>query len=60
MQRGNLPDEFQHAVLAMTPARSLGEPRDVGAMAAAFLFSDLSEWITGQVLCVDGGILMRA
>ena len=46
-------------MLAMTPARSLGEPRDVGAMAA-FLFSDLSEWITGQVLCVDGGMLMRA
>jgi NAD(P)-dependent dehydrogenase (short-subunit alcohol dehydrogenase family) len=59
MQRGNLPDEFRHAVLAMTPARSLGEPRDVGAMAA-FLFSDLSEWITGQVLCVDGRMLMRA
>ncbi len=57
--RGNLPEEFREAVLAMTPARRLGEPRDVGAMAA-FLFSDLSEWITGQVICVDGGMLMRA
>jgi NAD(P)-dependent dehydrogenase (short-subunit alcohol dehydrogenase family) len=56
---GNLPEEFRDIVLAMAPAPRLGKPADVGAMAA-FLFSDLSEWITGQVLCVDGGMLMRA
>jgi NAD(P)-dependent dehydrogenase (short-subunit alcohol dehydrogenase family) len=57
--RGNLNDEFRDAILAMTPAPRLGTPADVAA-TAAFLFSDLSEWITGQVLCVDGGMTMRA
>jgi NAD(P)-dependent dehydrogenase (short-subunit alcohol dehydrogenase family) len=31
-----------------------GHPRDI-ARAALFLVSDLSEWITGQALTVDGG-----
>lgn len=56
---GNLPEEFRDIVLAMAPAPRLGMPSDVAAMAA-FLFSDLSEWVTGQVLCIDGGMLMRA
>lgn len=54
----NLPEEFRDAILAITPSRRLGSPSDVAAMAA-FLFSDLSEWITGQVICVDGGMTMR-
>lgn len=57
--KGNLPEEFRDLALAMAPAPRLGVPADVGAMAA-FLFSDLSEWVTGQVMCVDGGMLMRA
>ncbi|PSU50908.1 short-chain dehydrogenase [Photobacterium frigidiphilum] len=32
----------------------LGKPEDV-AHAAAFLASDLSRWVTGTTLCVDGG-----
>ncbi len=32
----------------------IGEPRDI-AMAAAFLLSDASKWITGTTLVVDGG-----
>lgn len=32
----------------------LGRPEDV-AYAAAFLSSDLSKWITGTTLFVDGG-----
>lgn len=39
------------------PARSLdrlGQPEDI-AYAAAYLISDESAWITGQVLTVDGG-----
>lgn len=35
----------------------LGAPRDVAAMVA-FLASDLSSYITGQVLVVDGGMVM--
>lgn len=37
----------------------LGRPEDV-AGAAVFLASDRSAFITGQVLCVDGGVLAHA
>ena len=42
---------------ALTPLGRVGEPRNV-ADAAIFLASDESEFITGQVLNVDGGVLM--
>jgi len=32
----------------------VGEVEDIAEMAA-FLFSDKSSWITGQILHVDGG-----
>ena len=35
--------------------RRLGKPEDIAA-AAAFLTSDEANWITGQILSVDGGI----
>jgi NAD(P)-dependent dehydrogenase (short-subunit alcohol dehydrogenase family) len=54
----NLPEEYRDAIAASTPAARHGKPADIGA-AMAFLFSDLSSWITGQVLCVDGGATMR-
>ena len=39
---------------ARTPMGRIGEPGDV-ALAATFLLSDLSQYITGTVLPVDGG-----
>jgi NAD(P)-dependent dehydrogenase (short-subunit alcohol dehydrogenase family) len=39
------------------PMRRLGEPTDI-ANAALFLASDLSSWITGHTLVVDGGMLL--
>jgi 3-oxoacyl-[acyl-carrier protein] reductase len=39
------------------PLRRTGTPEDV-ANACAFLASDLSSYITGQVITVDGGMLM--
>jgi NAD(P)-dependent dehydrogenase (short-subunit alcohol dehydrogenase family) len=33
-----------------------GKPRDIGAMTA-FLASDEAEWITGQVIPVNGGVI---
>ena len=42
---------------AQIPLRRTGKPADV-ANACLFLASDMSDYITGQVLTVDGGMLM--
>ena len=42
---------------ATMPMGRLGEPSDI-AHAALFLASDLSSWITGQTIVVDGGALL--
>jgi NAD(P)-dependent dehydrogenase (short-subunit alcohol dehydrogenase family) len=42
------------AVASRWPMRRLGEPQDI-AGAALYLASDLSSWVTGTVLTVDGG-----
>jgi NAD(P)-dependent dehydrogenase (short-subunit alcohol dehydrogenase family) len=44
-------------VAADYPMARLGTPEDIGA-TVAFLASDDSDWITGQVLNVDGGLLV--
>ncbi|GAA1962752.1 SDR family NAD(P)-dependent oxidoreductase [Kitasatospora viridis] len=54
----NLPEEFRDMILTGTPSPRHGKPEDIGA-TVAFLLSDLSEWVNGQVLCVDGGTSMR-
>ena len=43
------------AMLAAIPLGRLGEVEDVSA-AIQFLLSDAAGFITGQVLCVDGGV----
>ena len=45
------------AYLASIPMKKLGTPEDV-AKAAAFLAGDMSDYITGEVIRVDGGIAM--
>jgi 3-oxoacyl-[acyl-carrier protein] reductase len=52
-----LSDEAKAALSSQIPLGRLGEPRDV-AGAVAFLASDLAAYITGQVLVVDGGMVM--
>ncbi len=48
----------EEAMAKRIPLRRLGEPDDIGR-AALFLATDLSSWITGHTLVVDGGALVR-
>lgn len=52
-----LPQAVKDAAMAVIPMKKLGTPSDV-AKAVAFLASDAAGYITGQVLCVDGGMAM--
>jgi 3-oxoacyl-[acyl-carrier protein] reductase len=52
-----LPDMVKDAALQVIPVRKFGTPEDV-ARAVAFLTGDDTGYITGQVLCVDGGMAM--
>ncbi len=48
-------EEARRAVCAETPLGRLGEPNDVAAAVLFFALEDAS-FITGQTLCVDGGM----
>jgi 3-oxoacyl-[acyl-carrier protein] reductase len=52
-----LPDMVKDAALQVIPVKKFGTPEDV-ARAVAFLADDQTGYITGQVLCVDGGMAM--
>jgi len=50
-----LPQQAKDMAMAQIPMERFGEPQDI-AKAVAFLASDASSYITGQVLSVDGGM----
>ncbi|PKL49789.1 MAG: 3-oxoacyl-ACP reductase [Candidatus Riflebacteria bacterium HGW-Riflebacteria-2] len=52
-----LPEKVKEQMLAQIPMNTFGNPRDV-ANAVVFLASDKASYITGQVLTVDGGMVM--
>ncbi len=52
-----LNEKQKEAITSQIPLKRLGTPEDV-AKVAAFLASEDSDYITGQVLSVDGGMVM--
>jgi 3-oxoacyl-[acyl-carrier protein] reductase len=52
-----LPDDIKVKMLSAIPLSRLGEPADVAALCL-FLASEESSYITGQVVVVDGGMVM--
>lgn len=52
-----LPDAVKDAAKGVIPMKRFGKPEEI-ARAVAFLASDDAGYITGQVLCVDGGMAM--
>jgi len=55
-QRPDSPgsEEARARILSRTPLRRLGEPAEV-AEVVAFLTSDASSYLTGEIVYVDGG-----
>ena len=51
-----LPESVQAGILAQIPLGRMGKPRDIARMVA-FLAHPESDYITGQVFNVDGGML---
>ena len=52
-----MPDSARAAAAASIPAGKVGDAKDVAA-AVAFLAGEQAGYVTGQVLCVDGGMGM--
>jgi len=51
---GRFSDDFREMVLTHIPHTRLGTPDDIGRLAA-FLLSEDADYISGQVISVDGG-----
>ena len=54
---GVLSEEVRQSILQKIPLGKLGQPDDIAA-AVAYLASGEAKYVTGQVLAVDGGMVM--
>jgi 3-oxoacyl-[acyl-carrier protein] reductase len=52
-----LNDKIKEGAKQFIPLRRFGQPQEIAA-AVAFLASEDASYITGQTLCVDGGMVM--
>ena len=52
-----LSSKVKESIMSTIPLKRLGMPEDV-ANAVAFLASEEASYITGQVINVDGGMVM--
>jgi 3-oxoacyl-[acyl-carrier protein] reductase len=55
---GDTRAQFRESIIATTPLRRLARPEDI-AGPVLFLASEWSSFMTGQVLFVDGGLVMK-
>lgn len=53
----SLPEDLKEAMLKQIPLAKLGQPEDV-AKAVVFFASEHANYITGQTLHIDGGLVM--
>src|SRR5256885_2034126 len=57
VNNAGMTEEIRAGILKQIPLGALGRPEDI-ANAALFLAGPASKYITGQVLTVDGGMVM--
>ena len=53
----NLPQQIKEGVLSLMAVKRFGTPDDIAA-AVSYVASDDAGFLTGQVICVDGGMIM--